>query len=314
MIRTIWERRLGSAEAARAFLRADPAGIPDPDDLPRLSESADRILAAVAAGEPIAVFGHDDPDGVTSCVIVAEALEALGATPRTYIPDRNTEGHGIYPDLIRRLAADGVTLLVTTDGCSANAEEAALAAELGLDVWVTDHHVVAAGRPSVPNLVNPMARPDTAETLGDLTGAGVAALLAREILERAGRPEMFPRLLDLVALGTIADHGDVGRNNRAMAVAGLHACARGDRPAVKLAAERLGIRDPFPELTARRLAAVFAAIPSVHGEQRGVNALLGRAGWRQDTEALLDALLATEEQLDAAVRDAISAARRGGIL
>jgi single-stranded-DNA-specific exonuclease len=328
MIRAIWERRLGSADAAREFLRAgagpaaggaaaggaSPGGIPAPASLPRLAEAADRTCAAVAAGERIAVFGHDDPDGVTSCVILAETLEALGASLRTYIPDRNTEGHGLYPELVRRFAADGVTLLVTTDGCSANADEAALAAELGMDVWVTDHHVLAAGRPAVPHLVNPMARPDTAERLGDLTGAGVAALLARELLERAGRAEIFPRLLDLVALGTIADHGDVGRNNRAMTAAGLRDCARGRRPAVTLAAERLGIRDPFPELTARRLAAVFAAIPSVRGESRGVSALLGRPGWREDTEALLAAMLATEEALEGAVRGALAAARRAGIL
>jgi single-stranded-DNA-specific exonuclease len=310
----IWEARLGSAEAAERFFRADPEDIGPPAALPGLVAAADRIDAAVRGGERIGVFGHDDPDGITSCAVMVETLEALGANPRTYIPDRNVEGHGLYDALVRRFAAEGTKLLVTTDGCSTNAAEAELALSLGMDVLVTDHHVIAAGRASVPGLVNPMAEPESAKRLGDLTGAGVAWLLAKELLARAGRPRSdAARLLDLVALGTLADHGDVSRSNRPLVVHGLAACAQGRRPAVAEAARRAEVDDPFRERAARRLAAVFAAIPSVRGESRGLSSLLGRAGWRDDVTALTEAEARTRRELDDAVRRARDAAREAGV-
>ena len=138
-----------------------------------------------------------------------------------YIPNRDVEGHGLYEELVRRFRARGATLLVTTDGCSSNRAEAQLAASLGLDVLVTDHHEIASGRQPVPRLVNPKADPATATRWGDLTGAGVAGLVMRELLRRRAGDEAdnkFCRLLDLVALGTVADYADLGRNNRVLVV------------------------------------------------------------------------------------------------
>lgn len=310
----MWQARLGSAEAAARFFRADPDEIGPPSALPGLAPAADRIEAAAGAGRRITVFGHDDPDGITSCAVMVEALEQLGAEPRAYIPDRNVEGHGLYEALVRLFAAEGTELLVTTDGCSTNAAEAELARAFGVDVIVTDHHVIADGRAAVPGLVNPMADAAAAKRLGDLTGAGVAWLLAKELLARAGRPPGdAERLLDLVALGTIADHGDVSRSNRPLVVRGLAACARGSRPAVAEAARRAGVEDPFVEGEARRLAAVFASVPSVRGESRGLSALLGRSGWQGDIAALADAEARTRRDLDEAVRAARAAAREAGV-
>jgi len=310
----IWAKRLGSEEAARRFLAPDRSDVPGSTALRGMAEAVERIGRALAKRERIAVFGHDDPDGITSCALVVETLETLGAKPLSYIPDRDEEGHGLYPALVRSFATDGVTLLVTTDGCSANVAEAELAGSLGMDVLVTDHHVLAEGRPAVAGLVNPLADPETARTLGDLTGAGVAALLAKELLRRAGRPEAeFAKRLDLVALGTVADHGDVGRNNRALVAHGLAACARGDRPAVAEAARRLGLRDPFPEEAARRLAAVFASVPSVAGRSRGLNALLARGAWREDVAALVEELGRREEEMERATERGWDAAREAGV-
>ncbi|MGQ0721523.1 MAG: DHH family phosphoesterase [Candidatus Eiseniibacteriota bacterium] len=310
----IWLARLGSVEAAARFFRADPDDVGPPSTLPGLARAADRIAAAVRGGERITVFGHDDPDGITSCAVMVETLEALGAAPRPYIPDRNVEGHGLYDDLVRSFASAGTKLLVTTDGCSTNAAEAGLARSLGMDVVVTDHHVIAEGRAAVPGLVNPMADPAAAKRLGDLTGAGVAWLLAKELFARAKRPRAdAEKLLDLVALGTIADHGDVSRSNRPLVVQGLAACAVGRRPAVAEAARRAAVADPFAEIEARRLAAVFAAIPSVRGESRGLSALLGRDAWREDVAALAEAEARTRRELDEAVRSARAAARQAGV-
>ncbi|MBZ0269455.1 DHH family phosphoesterase, partial [bacterium] len=188
-IRSIYERRLGSAEAADAFLLAAGSTVPLPCDLAGASEACDRMERALDARERIAVFGHDDPDGITSAAIVIETLERLGGRVEGYIPNRVVEGHGLYPDLVRRFAEHGVKLIVTTDGCSMNRAEADLAAELGMDVLVTDHHEAAGDRATVEHLVNPKARPGRTDCT-DLTGAGVAAVVMRELLHRRPDPDL----------------------------------------------------------------------------------------------------------------------------
>ncbi len=318
-IRRIYAARTGSETAAERFLAARLEDVPEPSVLGGLGEAADRIERAIDAGERIGVFGHDDPDGITSAAVLVEVLEAAGAQCDPYIPDRDVEGHGLYPELVRRFRARGATLLVTTDGCSASAAEEELATTLGLDLLVTDHHEVAPGRARVRNLVNPKADAATADAYGDLTGAGVAALLARELLRRRfgdDGDKKFCRLLDLVALGTIADWGDLSRSNRGMVVQGLTAVGRGDRPAVELARRALEIG---PDAVLRRdkcerLAAVFAAVPSREGRSAGLDALLGRPSWAGDTGTLLQRHLATEKAQDAAVALAEAEAERLGML
>lgn len=346
-IRSIYERRLGSPEAAEAFLLAAETTAPLPCDIAGVDEACDRIEQALDGRERIVVFGHDDPDGITSAAIVLETLERLGGRAEGYIPNRAVEGHGLYPELIRRFAEHGAKLVVTTDGCTMNHAEVRLAAELGMDVLVTDHHEAAGDRPVVPHLVNPKVRLGRTDCT-DLTGAGVAALVMRELLHRRPDPAMvapddsddrddadvepaalvtpaddgdddaadddvcrasvppeckdqrFFRLLDLVALGTIADVGDLGRNNRAMVVRGLTAVARGDRPAIALARRALEIGPPavLRLEKASRLAALFAAMPSRHGKSPGLDALLGRSNWAGALDDLLRAFLRSEVEIE----------------
>ncbi|MCA9750754.1 MAG: hypothetical protein KC591_01070, partial [Gemmatimonadetes bacterium] len=318
VVRDIYVRRLGSADAADRFLHAsDP--YPEPSALANLEAAADRILAAVARNERIAVFGHDDPDGITSCAILVETLERLDADVDPYIPARATEGHGLYPDLIRRFQHRGARLLVTTDGCSSNVEEVELARSLRLDVIVTDHHEVAAGRAAVPGLVNPKAEKDS--PLTDLTGAGVAALLARQILRRAwpgdtdGADKFCCRHLDLVALGSICDWADLGRNNRSWVVEGLSRVARGDRPALSILRRALEIGPDavFRVGKASRLGAAFASVPSSDGQSPGLRALLGRPSWAGDLEDVLKTFLRQEAELERALAVGREAAEALGI-
>lgn len=317
-IRRLYATRLGSAEAADRFLAASPTDLPQPSILPSVRGAADRIESALDRGERIGVFGHDDPDGITSAAVLVETLEFLGGAVDPYIPNRDVEGHGLYPELIRRFRARGATLLVTTDGCSTNRAEVDLAATLGMRVIVTDHHEVVSDRPRVPDLVNPKADPHTADVCGDLTGVGVAALVARELLQRRfgeDADKKFFRLLDLVALGTIADWGDLSRTNRVLVVQGLSATARGDRPALELVRRALAIG---PDAVLRRekterLAAVFATIPSTEGRSHGLDALLTRSTWAGDTQALLEQFLAAEKSLAKAIEDVEAAATVEGI-
>jgi single-stranded-DNA-specific exonuclease len=317
-VRAIYAHRCGSDSAADRFLAADGA-FPEPTALRNLAEAADRLLLAVERGERIAIFGHDDADGITSCAILVEALEKLEAEVDPYIPARGTEGHGLYADLIRRFHRRGARLLVTTDGCSTNVAEAELARSLRLDVLVTDHHEIAEGRPTVEGLVNPKAEP--ASPLTDLTGAGVAALLGLEVLRRArpddpdGVERFFRGRLDLVALGTIADWGDLGANNREWVVQGLSRVARGDRPAISILRRALGIGPDgvFRVRKATRLANAFAAVPSADGASPGLRALLGRSSWAGDVDDLVKALLRQEQAEQDAVEHGWSIAVAEGI-
>ncbi len=317
-VRGVYARRFGSDAAADRFLRADFEDAPEPTDLPGLDSAVDRIETALDQRERIAVFGHDDPDGITSAALVVETLETLGAPVDPYIPNRDQEGHGLYAELVRRFRARGATLLVTTDGCSSNRAEADLAKSLGLDLVVTDHHEIAPGRQPVTQLVNPKADPKSAARWGDLTGAGVAALVMRALLRRrlgAAADNKFGRILDLVALGTIADYADLSRNNRVLVVEGLSEVARGRRPALDLARRVLGIG---PEAVLRvdktdRLAAVFASIPSREGRSLGLDALLGRPPWAGATRELLEKFLADEKPIQESVEAAGRIAEREGM-
>jgi single-stranded-DNA-specific exonuclease len=343
-IRSIYERRLGSAAAAEAFLLAAGTTVPLPCDLAGVDDACDRIERALDTRERIMVFGHDDPDGITSAAIVIETLERLGGRVEGYIPNRAVEGHGLYPDLVRHFAERGAKLIVTTDGCTMNRAEADLAGTLGMDVLVTDHHEAAGDRPTVARLVNPKVRPGRTDCT-DLTGAGVAALVMRELLHRRPDPDLtvepddsddlgtdvepaavvepedegdapaaavpsectdqrFFRLLDLVALGTIADVGDLGRNNRAMVVRGLTAVARGDRPAISLARRALEIGPPavLRLEKASRLAALFASVPSREGKSPGLDALLGRSNWAGALDDLLRSFLKSEVEIEDGIR------------
>jgi single-stranded-DNA-specific exonuclease len=318
VVQAVYAGRCGSDAAAERFLAANGA-FPRPTDLRNLAEAADRLLLAVERGERIAVFGHDDADGITSCAILVEALETLDADVDPYIPARAVEGHGLYPDLIRRFHVRGAKVLVTTDGCSTNVAEAELAQSLRMDVLVTDHHEIADGRATVDGLVNPKAEPDS--RLTDLTGAGVAALLAREVLRRA-RPNdpahgerVFRGLLDLVALGTVADWADLGSANREWVVQGLSRVARGDRPSLSIMRRALGIGPDgvFRVRKASRLANAFAAVASSDGASPGLNALLGRATWAGDVDDLVKARLRQEHAEDEAVEIGWAAARAQGV-
>lgn len=313
VVLAIYERRLGSRHAAETFLAGGE--LPAPRSLPRLAELTTRLERALRTGERIGVFGHDDPDGITSAAVLTATLEHLGGIVDTYIPDRNVEGHGLYPDLVRGFRDRGATLLVTTDGCSGSHAEVELAASIGLDVWVTDHHEIAEGRPVPTRLVNPKADPSTSRRLGDLTGAGVAALVARDLSMRFGQEDARAASgFDLVALGTIADYGDLGGANRRFVVDGLASVARGERRAIAEVRRALELSDEdlLRTTSLRRLAGVFASVPSRQGRSRGLDALLGRPTESADVRELLDAFVAAEAERDEVVRRACAEAKRIG--
>ncbi len=234
-------RGLADAETAHRHLRVDLRDMPAPGTLRDCERAARRLLAAIDAGERIAVYGDYDVDGVTSTALLQLFFRhELGVEIGVYIPHRMREGYGLNCDAISRLAAEGTQVLVTVDNGSSAVKEVAHAVSLGLDVIVIDHHQVSDPAPAPYAHLNPH-RPDCDFPEKVLAAVGVAFFLLVELrrvmrLEGrfTGRPEPRPdRYLDLVALGTVADVAPLTGVNRAIVRHGVELMRRAPREGIR---------------------------------------------------------------------------------
>jgi single-stranded-DNA-specific exonuclease len=240
------QRGIQDASCAEAFLRAELVDLEDPNLLTDMDKAVSRLIRAIEGGEKIRVYGDYDVDGITSICVLVDVLRSLGAEIDYYIPDRVDEGYGMNPEAVKSIARDGVTLLVTVDcGITAFAE-VELARSLGMDVIITDHHEPHGGLPSAVAVINPK-RDDEKYPFRDLAGVGVAYKLACALLMTAKRiPDANDppdRLLDLVALGTIADVCPLTGENRIYAKQGLAKMNRTDNLGLKSLIEVCGLAD-----------------------------------------------------------------------
>jgi single-stranded-DNA-specific exonuclease len=209
--------------------------LPDPSHFADMDLAAERVAEAVLAKETVTVYGDYDVDGATSAALLIRLLRMLGHDARHYIPDRLLEGYGPSGEALVRLGREGSSLVVTVD-CGAMAHEALGAAhEAGIDVIVVDHHKCAAELPRALALVNPnrLDESEQGAAHGHLAAVGVAFLLAvavvrtlrqRGFFENRAEPDLFS-LLDLVALGTVADVAAIRGLNRAFVAQGLKVMA-----------------------------------------------------------------------------------------
>lgn len=230
-------RGVGVAEGRSYLAPTLRALLPDPSTLQDMDRAAARIVAAVQAGETIGVFGDYDVDGATSAAIVLRVLCDLGVPTRLHIPDRIAEGYGPNAPALRRLQADGASLVLCVD-CGATATEPlAAAATDGLDVIVLDHHAVGAALPSTVAMVNPNRLDDTSG-LGHLAACGVVFMTMVAVLRQLRQSGWFVDrpapdlmgLLDLVALGTVCDVVPLTGLNRALVTQGLKVMGGMGRP------------------------------------------------------------------------------------
>ena len=212
--------------------------LPDPSQFRDMDAAAERLAEAVLSRETVTIYGDYDVDGATSAALLVRLLRMLGHDARYYIPDRLLEGYGPSGEALVRLGAEGSSLVVTVD-CGAMAYEALGAAhDAGIDVIVVDHHKCAAELPRALALVNPnrLDENDLAASHGHLAAVGVAFLLAvatvrtlrgRGYFNGRAEPDLLA-LLDLVALGTVADVAAIRGLNRAFVAQGLKVMARRD--------------------------------------------------------------------------------------
>jgi single-stranded-DNA-specific exonuclease len=220
------QRGLGDPEAAAHFLNPSLDHLHDPMALADMRVAVDRITAAIARKERIAIHGDYDVDGVTSTVILRRALELLGADVTHFIPERLKDGYGLQPAAIDRLSADGVALVVSVDCGIRGAEAARRAREVGVDLIVTDHHEPGVELPPALAVINPK-RTDCAYPDKHLAGVGVALKLVQALCRQAGRDSWLPGFIKVAAIGTLADVVPLVGENRVIAKLGLDLLTKG---------------------------------------------------------------------------------------
>jgi single-stranded-DNA-specific exonuclease len=230
----LYQRELRDPETVAAFLTPDQkGGLHSPFLMRGMEPAAQRIATAIADGEPIAVYGDFDTDGVTAVTLLAQAIGVMGGDIRPYIPHRLHEGYGLNDGAIDRLVAEGVRLLITVDCGISNVCEVAHARAAGLDVIVTDHHTPPAVLPDALAIVNPK-QPGCAYPYKQLVGVGIAYKLVQALVRLGVQLPLRGReLLDVVALGTVTDMGPLTGENRVLVKAGLASINETQRPGLK---------------------------------------------------------------------------------
>lgn len=237
----------------------------DPYEYSGISEAVERINIALEENEKILVFGDYDCDGVTSTALLTTYLKRRGADVSFFVPDRANDGYGISIPAIEKATEDGVTLIITVDNGINAVKEVEFANELGVDVVVTDHHLLQGELPNAVAVVDPHIDADSDWIFTKLAGVGVAFKL---VCALEGRPceEMIYEYADLVALGTIADIVPLKGENRIIVNEGLRLINRRNNMGIRALIEVANIK----YVTAGNAA--FTVCPRINAAGRMANA------------------------------------------
>ncbi len=232
----LYNRGITEAAHAESFLSIGHDLQHDPFLLNEMDRAVARIQRALANKETIAVYGDFDADGICGTAVLMEGLSRLGAKMISYFPHRVNEGYGLNRDSLDSLKKPGAMLVITLDCGITNNVEEAYDQEHGLDVIVTDHHAILRQLPPALATINPK-RSDSTYPFSELAGVGVAFKLLQATLQFLGKEDGLENVLDLVAIGTIADKVPLLKENRYLAQKGLQELRRTRRPGLKAMAE-----------------------------------------------------------------------------
>jgi len=303
-------RELPDGDAVRAYLTAGLGDLPDPDGIPGMVEATDRLVRAICDGESILVHGDYDVDGISGTSLLVDFLRRCGARVAYHIPLRLRDGYGLSAEALRHAAAQGTDVVVSVDcGISAVAE-AHLARELGLDLVITDHHLPPAQLPDAVALVNPRLEPCVFPDR-NLAGVGVAFFLVialrRRLRERghfrSGEPDVR-ELLDLVALGTIADVVPLQGTNRLLVKKGLEWLSLARRPGMAALLAASGVARVTCGSVAFQLAPRLNAAGRLEDAALGVELLLSRdPGTADEIARRLDGFNRERREIEQATLD-----------
>ncbi|MBC7232117.1 MAG: single-stranded-DNA-specific exonuclease RecJ [Chloroflexi bacterium] len=256
IMQLLYNRQIRTPDEVRAFLTRSFA-VDNPFLLKGMNEAVARLRQAIRAGEAIAVYGDYDVDGVAATALLVSVLRALGAQAMPYIPNRMDEGYGLNIPALKTLADQGIRLVITVDCGVRSIQEAAFARKRGLDLIITDHHAVGEELPPAVAIIDPR-REDDRYPFKHLAGVGLAFKLAQALLRAESRvpvskAKVLPQeeeLLDLVALGTVADLAPLIGENRALVCRGLEQLQKRQRPGIAAMLEEAGLQPEQVDATA----------------------------------------------------------------
>ena len=246
IVQLLDNRAVRDEREVESFLAGPNGRTGDPYLLKGIPEAVERVGRSISSRELIAVYGDFDADGVTATVLMSEAIQALGGRVLPFIPQRD-EGYGLNVKALESLARRGARLVVTVDCGVSSPIEVAAAHRMGVDVIVTDHHQVTGPVPEAVAVVNPR-QADCPYPFKALAGVGVAFKLAQAlvaelpILGQRSPEQLESSLLDLVALGTVADVVPLLGENRVLTCRGLVELNRTARPALQELIRVAGLR------------------------------------------------------------------------
>ncbi len=239
VVQVLYNRGIVDRSEVAAFLQTDRPISPDGlFKMKGLPQTVERIRQAIRSNEPIAIYGDYDVDGVTATALMVQLLAALGANVRPYIPHRVDEGYGLNNEALQVLRNDGVKLVITVDCGVRSIPEVAFAKSIGLDLIVSDHHMPADELPDAFALINPK-QPGCPYPFKELAGVGLAFKIAQALLAVNATTDSHKaaitedELLDLVALGTVADLAPLLGENRSLVARGLDRIRRTTRPGLR---------------------------------------------------------------------------------
>jgi single-stranded-DNA-specific exonuclease len=248
LVQILSNRGIADPEDVGAFLEGR-IRVDDPFQLRGVPRAVERIRAAIHAGEPIVVYGDFDADGVTATALLVQTLETMHARVQPYIPHRVDEGYGLNCDALDRIAASGARLVITVDCGIRSPVEVAHGNSLGLDMIVTDHHAIGPELPPALSVINPKQSGDP-YPFKNLAGVGLAFKLAQGLLLEEKRhptgsePVTLEEsdLLDLVAIGTVADLVPLLDENRSLVQRGMTVLNQARRPGLQALFVEAGVR------------------------------------------------------------------------
>ena len=220
MTQVLFNRGLADASQVEPFLAVDKRLSSDPFLLPDMEVAVTRIYRAVLSGEKIAVYGDFDADGITSTAVLVQGLRAFNVEAVPYIPHRINEGHGLKIAALEDLHKQGVSLVITCDCGVTGVAPVKKAHRLGMDVIITDHHTPTEELPPALAVVNPKV-PASHYPFSELAGVGVAYKLLQALLIGMNKEPQLEQVVDLVALGTVADMTPLLGENRYLVNEGL---------------------------------------------------------------------------------------------
>jgi single-stranded-DNA-specific exonuclease len=291
IVQVLYNRGITDPGDVSAFLNG-AGDETNPFALEGITAAVTRLRQALHAEEPIVVYGDFDADGVTATTLLVQTLRALGGQVRPYIPHRVDEGYGLHKRVLTQLARSGTRVVVTVDCGVRSLDEIAHANQQGLDIIITDHHSAGPQLPEALAVIDPK-RADSHYPFRELAGVGVAYKLAQALLKSHQQTPVNNTqnvnlkeedLLDLVALGTVADLVPLLEENRALVHRGLACLNRMERPGVEALCRQTGLQPGKVDTT----AIGYALAPRLNAA--------GRMAHAKDAYQLLDTTYPAEAE------------------